>query len=89
MQTTKADLARSYPLRADFLQDMAFPQTSDELKAFGYTFEGHGRCSACGCEIEWYLTPRSKKLPVLRMHKGSDPVTPHWSAGCTQSSLFQ
>jgi len=68
---------------------MALPRISDELKAFGYKFEGHGHCSRCGCAIEWYLTPRGKKLPLLPMAKGSDAVTPHWSEGCTQSSLFK
>ena len=68
---------------------MALPRISDQLRAFGYIFEGHGKCSRCGCAVEWYITPRKKKLPVLPMAKGSDPVIPHWSESCTQSSLFR
>lgn len=55
----------------------------------GYKFEGHGRCSSCNAEIEWWLTPRAKKLPLNLMQKESDVVKPHWAASCEQSSLFR
>lgn len=43
---------------------MSFPQTIEELKRAGYTFEGAGRCRTCGEDIEWWETPSHKKIPM-------------------------
>ncbi|HLH35993.1 MAG TPA: hypothetical protein VKX41_15075 [Alloacidobacterium sp.] len=67
---------------------MAFPKTLEEMKSFGYRFEGHGNCSSCGAEIEWWTTPHGKKLPVNLMDKPSDLVKPHWAISCNESRLF-
>lgn len=37
---------------------MPFPTTIEELKAAGYKFEN------CGERIEWWITPRGKKMPM-------------------------
>lgn len=42
---------------------MALPQTIDELRAAGYKFEGDSSCRSCGADIEWWTTPRGKKMP--------------------------
>jgi hypothetical protein len=68
---------------------VAFPKILGELRTMGYKFEGHGRCNSCRVEIEWWLTPRAKKLPLNLMQKESDAVKPHWAASCEQSSLFR
>src|SRR5208282_153230 len=43
---------------------MGFPQTIEELKAAGYKFDGESQCKSCGADIEWWTTPRGKKMPV-------------------------
>ena len=53
---------------------MPFPQTFDDLRNQGYKFEGEGMCRGCGADIEWWVTPKNKKMP---MDFGT--ATPHWS----------
>jgi len=43
---------------------MPFPETVDELKTAGYKFDGHSHCRGCGEVIEWWLTPRGKRMPM-------------------------
>jgi hypothetical protein len=43
---------------------MPFPTTIEELKAAGYVFENHANCRGCGETIEWWKTPRGKKMPM-------------------------
>ena len=44
---------------------MPFPQTFKELRDAGYRFDEHGTCRGedCGAEIEWWITPKGKKMP--------------------------
>jgi hypothetical protein len=58
---------------------MAFPKTLEELKAAGYKYNGDGTCRSRKCEarIEWWITPRGKKIPLDIDGKGN--ITPHWS----------
>jgi len=62
---------------------MAFPQTENDLVAAGYRFDNHARCRGCGAEIEWWITPRGKKMPL-------DPGTmaPHWGT-CPKAKDFK
>jgi hypothetical protein len=64
---------------------MPFPKTESELAAQGYVFENRARCRAesCQAEIEWWLTPKGKRIPL-------DPCTmePHWST-CPESGKFR
>jgi len=53
---------------------MAFPTTIEELKEQGYKFDGDGQCKGCGAAIEWWTTPRQKKMPT-----DHGTATPHWS----------
>jgi hypothetical protein len=42
---------------------MAIPDTSDGLKAAGYEYSDDGTCRGCGTQIEFWITPRGKKMP--------------------------
>jgi hypothetical protein len=53
---------------------MAYPKTFDELKAAQYRFEDHGKCRACGRDIEWWITLMGRKLPFNLMTNGSSPA---------------
>lgn len=43
---------------------MPFPLTLDQLKAAGYKFDNDANCRGCGERIEWWLSPRGKKIPM-------------------------
>jgi hypothetical protein len=53
---------------------MPFPTTLDELRQQGYKFEGDAQCKSCGAAIEWWTTPKNKKMPC-----DHGTATPHWS----------
>lgn len=58
---------------------MPFPQTFDELKAAGYKFQNHSNCRSCKAEIEWWETPRGKKMPFDLMPAGDSPAVTHFT----------
>lgn len=64
---------------------MPFPTTDTDLIAKGYTLEGRAKCKGpnCGKEIEWWRTPKGKRIPL-------DPGTmePHW-ATCPDAQVFR
>jgi hypothetical protein len=62
---------------------MPFPTTIEELKEQGYKFDGDGTCRGCGTAIEWWTTPRGKKMPT-----DYGTATPHWST-CTNAEEFR
>lgn len=66
---------------------MAFPKTSDDLKAMGYVFIDDAECKGCGEAIEWYRTPKGKSIPINPMGCGSDKAIPHWTT-CTEADFF-
>lgn len=53
---------------------MAYPTTIEEMKQQGYKFSGEGECRSCGADIEWWETPRGKKMPT-----NHGTAEPHWS----------
>ena len=53
---------------------MALPTTIDELRQQNYKYSGDSECKACGADIEWWETPRGKKIP---MNHGT--AIAHWS----------
>lgn len=67
---------------------MPFPQTRDTLIAAGYKFENHSVCRGCKQEIEWYTTPKGKKMPFDLMPQGDSKVTAHW-ATCPEAESFR
>jgi hypothetical protein len=62
---------------------MSFPKTLDELTTAGYRHEGTANCKACHAPIEWWHTPKGKKIP---MDHGT--ATPHWST-CPSAADFR
>jgi hypothetical protein len=54
----------------------------------GYKFSNHGLCKSCQAEIEWYETPRGKKMPFNLMPVGSSPAVTHFS-DCPEADLFR
>jgi hypothetical protein len=44
---------------------MNWPATSDEMKAAGYEYDNDAFCRGCGEPIEWWITPKGKKMPVV------------------------
>ncbi len=67
---------------------MPFPQTFDGMKAAGYKFDAHARCRGCGQEIEFWLTPRGKKIPMDLMPNGDSKAVSHF-ATCPDAPLFR
>ena len=67
---------------------MPFPKTLDELRAANYIFDNYGECRGCGEDIDWYSTPRGKKLPFNHMDKGTDPAIAHFST-CPEADSFR
>ena len=67
---------------------MAFPRTLNEMTTAGYGFDNHATCRGCGDEIEWWITPNGKKIPMNPMERGSSPATAHWST-CTERDSFR
>ncbi len=62
---------------------MPFPKTDKELREQGYQYENTGRCRGCGAEIEWYLTPHGKHIPL-----DCGTMEPHWST-CEKADQFR
>jgi hypothetical protein len=64
---------------------MKFPATSDELKAAGYEYDNDANCRGCGAKIEWWITPKGKKMPMsvtstaTIQHATGDVRQPHFS----------
>ena len=73
---------------------MPFPKTRDEMVAAGYKFYNHARCNGrdgvpgCGAEIEWWETPRGKKMPFDLMPEGISPAVTHFTT-CEQADLLR
>jgi hypothetical protein len=65
-----------------------FPKTRDEMIAAGYKFQNVSRCKACQAEIEWFETPRAKKMPFNEMPSGNSLAISHFST-CPEADLFR
>lgn len=60
-----------------------FPRTEQELAQAGYEFESKAKCRGCNAEIEWFLTPRGKHIPL-----DAGTMEPHWST-CPRAKDFR
>jgi hypothetical protein len=69
---------------------MPFPATFSALKSAGYRFSNHATCRGCHREIEWYTTPRDRKMPFDPMDPTDDdsPAVPH-HATCPNADDFR
>ena len=43
---------------------MPIPDKREDLIAMGYHYENDSTCRGCGQPIEWWTTPRKKKMPM-------------------------
>lgn len=43
---------------------MAIPTKREDLVAMGYLFDNDAKCRGCGAAIEWWITPKGKKMPM-------------------------
>jgi hypothetical protein len=64
------------------------PKTRDEQMLAGYKFSNHARCRGCHQDIEWWTTPRMRKIPVDLMQSGNDPWISHF-ATCPDVDQFR
>jgi hypothetical protein len=57
---------------------VAIPESRADLEALGYVFDNEARCRGCGAAIEWWLTPKGKKMPmsVKEVRETDSPVSP-------------
>ena len=67
---------------------MPFPATFAALKAAGYRFDNHARCKGCGEEIEWWITPKEKKMPFNLMPADDSPAVTHFTT-CPDAEEFR
>lgn len=67
---------------------MPFPKTLEELVKQGYEFIEHKPCRGEHCQavLEWWKTPRGKRMPFDVDGKGN--VSPHW-ATCPDAESFR
>jgi hypothetical protein len=56
---------------------MPFPDNIADLKAAGYVFDNDSHCRSCGASIEWWITPKGKKMPMDVQLDGS--CESHWA----------
>jgi hypothetical protein len=52
---------------------MAFPQSTQEMEAFGYKKLNSIPCADCGAPLVYWRTPNGKRIP---MNEGT--ATGHW-----------
>lgn len=57
---------------------MAMPTSKSDLEATGYLFDSEGHCRGCGEPIEWWITPKGKKMPmsVIEVRERESPIAP-------------
>jgi ribonuclease HI len=61
-----------------------FPITREEAVDDGYTLETeNARCSGCDAVIDWWKTPREKRIPI-----DAGTFNPHW-ATCPKAESFR
>lgn len=78
---------------------MAIPEKREDLEALGYVFDNDARCRGCGAAIEWWITPKGKKMP-MSVKEARDPAkgalapiesfrrVPHWT-DCPNAEDFR
>jgi hypothetical protein len=69
---------------------MPFPKTMGAMKDAGYQFIEHATCRGSHCRrmIEWWLSPKGKRMPFDLMPNASDQVTAHF-ATCPDVQSFR
>lgn len=63
-------------------------KTRDEMMRAGYKYDNHSVCRGCRAEIEWWITPAGRKMPIDLMPTGSSVWMPH-HATCPDVASFR
>jgi hypothetical protein len=75
------------------------PTKREDLIAMGYVFDNEATCRGCREKIEWWITPKGKKMPmtVAEVKDESKPFpqpvlrydrVPHWGV-CPNAEDFR
>ena len=74
------------------------PESKKDLDSMGYVFDNEAHCRGCGEPIEWWITPRGKKMPmtVQEVRERDSPIAPikeyrrvpHWGV-CPNAADFR
>lgn len=73
---------------------MPIPENVEDLKAMGYVYDNDATCRGCGAPIEWWITPRGKKMPMSVIDEGTlqtgrrEVRRPHWG-DCPNAKDFK
>jgi hypothetical protein len=57
---------------------VAIPTNREDLVSMGYVFDNEAFCRGCGAAIEWWITPKGKKMPmsVKEVRERDSPIAP-------------
>lgn len=55
---------------------MAIPEKREDLVAMGYVYDNGAKCRGCGEAIEWWITPRGKKMPMSVLEPKNEQLGP-------------
>lgn len=61
---------------------MAIPEKREDLVAMGYVFDNESKCRSCEAEIEWWITPRGKKMPMRVFQEHGESIRRAHFADC-------
>ena len=68
---------------------MPIPHRRNDLQSFGYVFQDRAYCSGCDAPIEWWSTPKGKKMPFdVTESETGDVLLPHWDS-CPVADRFR
>jgi hypothetical protein len=62
------------------------PKTREDLAAAGYLLSGSAKCKGCGAAIEWWMTPKARRMPFDVLKDGT--LASHWDH-CPQVKEFR
>ncbi len=71
---------------------MAIPDNRPDLESMGYKYDGSSRCRGCGAMMDWYITPKEKKMPMSEIPGTEEDtlrkIQPHWAV-CPKRDQFR
>jgi hypothetical protein len=71
---------------------VAIPDNRDDLEKLGYKYTGSSACRGCGADMQWFLTPRGKKMPLSAIpgteDDDSQKLQVHWEV-CPEKDKFR
>jgi hypothetical protein len=67
---------------------MKFPKNRAEMLEQGYTPAGRDRCRSCAVTIEFWITPKQKRIPMNVMPEETSAAISHF-ATCPEPERFR